>query len=137
MPIEPTFLVVALSVGLAIGTLVGWLASRPAQTRLRTELERDRAVHAERLNAYRDAETTLRDAFQALSADALRTNNQAFLDLAETRLRDARTEATADMEARKKAIETLLAPMATTLEQVDREIRESERRRVESKRAAL
>jgi DNA recombination protein RmuC len=91
----------------------------------------DRAVHAERLTASGRGNHAARRV-QALSADALRTNNQAFLDLAETRLRDARTEATADMEARKKAIETLLAPMATTLEQVDREIRESERRRVES-----
>ena len=132
MTIEPISLVIALVVGLAIGALVSWLASRPVQTRLRTELERDRAVHAERLTAYQDAETTLREAFQALSADALRTNNQAFLDLAETRLRDARTEATADIDARKKAIENLLAPMATTLEQVDREIKESERRRIES-----
>src|SRR6266446_3559883 len=132
MTIEPTSLVIVLVVGLAIGALVSWLASRPAQTRLRTELERDRAVHAERLTAYRDAETTLREAFRALSADALRTNNQTFLDLAETRLRDARTEATADIDARKKAIENLLAPMATTLEQVDRELKESERRRVES-----
>src|SRR5436190_11958511 len=132
MTIEPISLVIALVVGLAIGALVSWLASRPVQTRLRTELERDRAVHAERLTAYQDAETTLREAFQALSADALRTNNQAILDLAETRLRDARTEATADIDARKKAIENLLAPMATTLEQVDREIKESERRRIES-----
>ena len=132
MPIEPLLLIATLVVGLAIGALVGWLASRPAQARLRTELEKDRAVHAERLAAYHEAEARLRDAFQALSADALRTNNQAFLDLAETRLRDARTEATADIEARKQAIEHLLAPMAKTLEQVDREIKDSERRRVES-----
>jgi DNA recombination protein RmuC len=137
MTIEPLLLVIALGVGLAIGALVGWLASRPLQARLRTELEKDRAVHAERLAVYREAETTLREAFQALSADALRTNNQTFLDLAETRLRDARTEATADIEARKKAIEHLLEPMAKTLEQVDREIKESERRRVESGAALM
>src|SRR5204863_5122369 len=41
----------------------------------------------------------------------------------------SRTEATADIDARKKAIEELLAPMAKTLDQVDREIKESERRR--------
>jgi hypothetical protein len=56
--------------------------------------------------------------------------------LAETRLREARTEAAADIDARKKAIEDLLAPMAKTLEQVDREIKDSERRRVENRRAA-
>ena len=121
-----------LIMGLAIGALVGWLGGRPAQARLRTELDKDRVAHAERLKAYAEADGNLREAFQALSAEALRTNNQTFLDLAETRLRDARTQATADIDARKLAVENLLAPMARTLEQVDREIRESEHRRLEA-----
>src|SRR5712671_296789 len=132
MSIEFLVIAITLILGLAIGVMVGWLASRPAHAALRTELEKDRAVHAERLRAYNDAETRLRDAFQALSADALKTNNRAFLDLAETRLREARTQATSDIDARKKAIEDLLAPMAKTLEQVDREIKDAERRRVET-----
>jgi DNA recombination protein RmuC len=132
MSIEPLTLVITLIAGLVIGVTFGWLASRPAQARLQAELEKDRAVHAERLKAYHDAEGKLRDAFQALSADALKTNNETFLSLAETRMREARTQATGDIDARKKAIEDLLAPMAKTLEQVDREIKDSERRRVES-----
>jgi DNA recombination protein RmuC len=52
--------------------------------------------------------------------------------LAETRLGQARTEASADIDARKKAIEDLLAPMQRTLEQVDREIRDAEIHRRES-----
>src|SRR5258707_14522349 len=123
---------VLLAGALVVGILAGWLAARPANTRLRTEIEKDRAVHAERLTAYHDAEAKLREAFQALSADALKTNNEAFLSLAETRLRDARTQAAGDIDARKKAIEDLLAPMAKTLDQVDREIKDAERRRVES-----
>jgi DNA recombination protein RmuC len=121
-----------LIIGLAIGALVGWLSGRPAQARLRTELDRDRIAHAERLKSYAAAEANLREAFQALSAEALKTNNQAFLDLAETRLRDARTQATADIDARKLAVESLLAPISRTLEQVDREIKESERRHLET-----
>jgi DNA recombination protein RmuC len=132
MSIDPLTLVIALILGLAIGVTIGWLLSRPAHASLRTELDKERAVHAERLKAYHDAESKLRDAFQALSADALKTNNEAFLQLAETRMREARTEAAGDIDARKKAIEDLLAPMAKTLEQVDREIKDSERRRVES-----
>jgi DNA recombination protein RmuC len=124
-------LILILAVGLALGVLVGWLAARPAQARLQSELEKDRAVHAERLKAYQDAEQNLRASFQALSAEALHTNNEAFLTLAETRLRQARTETTTDIDARKKAIEDLLAPMAKTLEQVDRDLRDAERRRVE------
>ena len=136
MSIDPLTTAITLSAGLAIGVvlgvIVGWLASRPAQSRLQNVIHTERAVHDERLKAYHDAEGKLRDAFQALSADALKTNNEAFLSLAETRMREARTEAMGDIDARKKAIEDLLAPMAKTLEQVDREIKDSERRRVES-----
>ncbi len=135
--------IVALLIALGVGALVGWLASRPGHARLQTErsrlhleLEKDRAVHAERLKAYGEAEGKLREAFQALSADALKTNNEAFLSLAETRLREARTQATGDIDARKKAIEDLLAPMARTLDQVDREIKDSERRRDRKRLAA-
>src|SRR4051794_22751053 len=139
MPIESLAVLITLAVGLAGGVAIGWFSSRISAASLeralgstRSELEKDRAVHAERLKAYGDAEVRLREAFQALSADALKTNNQAFLDLAETRLREARTEAATDIDARRKAIEDLLAPMAKTLEQVDRDIRDAERRRVET-----
>jgi DNA recombination protein RmuC len=125
-------ILLGLVVGLSIGAVIGWLASRPAHTRLQSELERDRAVHVERLKAYQDAEGRLRESFQALSSDALNSNNQAFLHLAETRLQQSRTEAAGDVEARKKAIEALLAPMAKTLEQVDRDIKDAERRRTQS-----
>src|SRR5262245_48279257 len=132
------FSVVALiTLGLVIGAALGWLAARPALARLQSRLEQDRAVHTERLQAYQDAERTFRDAFQALSADALRSNNQAFLTLAETRLREARSEATADIDTRKKAIEDLLAPMAKTLEHMDHELRDAERRRIEGGAALM
>jgi DNA recombination protein RmuC len=123
---------VILTLGGIVGAVLGWLAARPTLARLQAELIKERAVHAERLKAYADADAKLRETFTALSAEALKTNNAAFLDLAETRLRDARTEAASDIDARKKAIENLLAPMAKTLEQVDREIKDAERRRVES-----
>ena len=45
LSIEPLAFVITLILGLAIGALVGWLASRPSQARLQAELERDRAVH--------------------------------------------------------------------------------------------
>ena len=130
MPIDPLLLVV-LVVGVAMGLFVGWLAARPEQARLQTELEKDRAMHADRLKVYQHAESTLRQSFQVLSNEALQSNNRAFLDLAETRLQQTRVEAVGDIEARKKAIEALLSPMAKTLDHVDKEIQESERRRVQ------
>lgn len=129
MPIDFT-IVLTLLLGLAAGALLVWLATRPALARLRAELERDRAVHRERVAAIQDAEGKFRDAFESLSAQALHRNNEAFLHLAETRMKQARSETVADVEARKKAIEDLLAPMAKTLERVDHEVKEAERRRI-------
>jgi DNA recombination protein RmuC len=126
------FILVGLAVGLLLGAAAGWLAARPAHARLEAALAQDRAVHAERLKAYQDAEMRLRESFQSLSSAALNANNQAFLQLAETRLTQSRQEATADIDSRKKAIEDLLAPMRTTLDQVDREIKDAERRRTAS-----
>jgi len=137
LTIEPLVTVSLLAVGVALGALVGWLAARPAQARIQTELEKERAVHAERLNAYQDAESKLRESFSALSTEALKNNNEQFLSLAQTKLQQARTEATADIDSRRKAIEDLLAPMAKTLEQVDRQIKESELRRVEAGAALI
>ena len=52
MPIDLTAVAITLILGLAIGAAVGWLASRPALSRLQLALEKDRAVHGERLKAY-------------------------------------------------------------------------------------
>jgi DNA recombination protein RmuC len=131
MAIDPLTILLSL-VSLAVGVFIGWLAARPALARVRAERDIDRAVHEERLKALQQAEGNLRESFQALSAEALTRNNQVFLDLAEARLRTARSEAAADVDARKKAIEDLLAPMSKTLDAVEREIQEAERRRSES-----
>jgi DNA recombination protein RmuC len=120
-------LVIVIALGL--GVLIGWLSARPASARLQTTLEKERAAHAAQLDTLRRAEESFRDVFTSLSAKALSQNNETFLHLAESRLREARTETVADVEARKKAIEDLLAPMARTLERVDAEVRDAERRR--------
>jgi DNA recombination protein RmuC len=111
MSIEPSLVLLILSV-LAGGVLLGWFAAR-------------------RGDASPD-EARLRDAFQSLIASALETNNRAFLDLAETRLGHARAEAAHDIDARKKAIDDLLSPLKQTLQDVNREIKDSERLRVQT-----
>jgi DNA recombination protein RmuC len=120
-----------LTIGLVVGAVATWLVGRPVLARMRAQVDSDRALHAERLKTYADAEARFRDAFASLSAQALNKNNETFLHLAETRLKQARTEAAVDIDARKKAIDDLLAPMAKTLERVDHEIQDAERRRVQ------
>src|SRR4029453_2444792 len=118
MPINLIPSIITLILGLGLGALIGWIATR--------------TVFAERLKLHQDGESRLREPLQAPSAQALRTNNETFLTLAESRLREARSQAASDIDQRKKAIEDLLTPMARTLEQVDREVKDAERRRVES-----
>jgi DNA recombination protein RmuC len=129
--------VTLILLALGVGALIGWLATRPALARLETALEKERAAHAEQLTTWKRAEASFREAFTSLSAQALNQNNEAFLQLAETRLRQARTEAAADVDARKKSIEELLAPMANALERVDAEVRDAERRRHQESAALL
>ena len=68
MSIEPISLVVVLTIGLASGALVAWLVARVGQSRLRAELERDRAVQSERLRAYEDVGATMACNMMDLSA---------------------------------------------------------------------
>jgi DNA recombination protein RmuC len=125
-------LLVAAIAALAAGFLIGRLSRAIEFTRVRSELEKERALHAERLKSYQEGDARLRESFLALSAEALATNNQAFLQLAETRFQQSRSEVGADIDARKKAIDDLLAPMKQTLEQVDRAVRDAELRRTET-----
>jgi DNA recombination protein RmuC len=75
-------------------------------------------------------ETTLRDAFKALSADALRESNESFLALAKERLGAERVLTTAELDKRTQAIDALVKPVTETLNKVDAQLREVEKERV-------
>src|SRR5580700_4663022 len=70
-----------------------------------------------------DAERKLSDTFRSLAADVLKTTNESFLTLAGERLNSERKEASADLAARQKAIEGIVAPVKETLETLDSQIR--------------
>jgi DNA recombination protein RmuC len=67
--------------------------------------------------------------FQALAAAALQGSTKQFLELAEARFAAARTQSTADVEERKKAIETLVAPLKETLGKLETRTAEIEKAR--------
>ncbi len=74
----------------------------------------------------------LEAAFRALAASALEGSTEQFLKLAEQRLGTARTEAAGDLEARRSAIEGLLAPLRDTLGRLDERTAELERIRLDA-----
>jgi DNA recombination protein RmuC len=95
----------------------GDLAVRIAQ--LETELEAERTALAGKLRLLEDARAQSADAFRALSAEALKSNNQAFLDLARESLAKFQESARGDLDARNKAVETLVKPLAETLAKLE------------------
>jgi DNA recombination protein RmuC len=96
---------------------------------LATKLEEERKMAEGKLALLEEARQKLSDAFKALSADALRTNNQSFLDLARATLEKFQEGARGDLEMRQKAIDVLVHPLKESLEKVDLKIQEIERLR--------
>ena len=131
--------VLSLALGGALGAL--WTSTR-ARSRhedvlqqkaaLAAALDAERRAAAEKISLLTDAETKLRDAFAALSSQALQQNNETFLQLARTSLGEFQKTATLDLDGRQKAIESLVQPLRESLTQVDSKLNEVERGRASS-----
>lgn len=77
-----------------------------------------------------EAKTSLTHTFRALAADALAGNNQGFLDLAEQKFKALKDDAAGSLDARQRAIETLVQPLRETLAAFQQETKELEHKRV-------
>jgi len=102
------------------------------EAELRTRLDEERKAAQQKLAAFDDARQKLSDAFQALSGDALQSNNQAFLALARETLDKYQAGAKGELESRQIAVQELVKPIAESLEKVDRELRALENKRIEA-----
>jgi len=99
-----TGLLIGLFIGLAIAAVVALFLSRSG--------------------------SRLREAFKAISADALRENNRTFLELAETKLSVFQQGAANDLAGRQAAIEALVQPIEAALHDVDGKLSDIERQRI-------
>jgi DNA recombination protein RmuC len=102
---------------------------KEAQATLTTRIEEERKAAAEKLALLGEAQRELGDAFKALSADALKSNNQSFLELARTTLEKFQHGAQSDLAARQKAIDEVVKPLKESLEKVDGKIAAIEKER--------
>ena len=93
---------------------------------LETQLDAERRASTEKLGLLEDAQSKLSDAFKVLSADALNTNSQNFLNLARETLGHFQEAAKGDLDTRHKAIGEMVQPLQDSLEKVDTKIRELE-----------
>lgn len=110
---------IALLIGIGIGGFCVWLG-------LQQLLHSERKQAQDKLALLEQAKTNFSDAFKALAADALKSNNQSFLDLAKTNLEKFQTEAKGDLDKRQLAIDNLVKPVAKSLEQFDAKVQQLE-----------
>ena len=106
--------------------------ARRDELHLREEIARHQSAKAtfdSRVEELTRAQAQLKDAFQSLCADALRGNNEQFLQLARTELERVRAAAQADLAQKETAIDALLTPIRDGLAKYDEKLHaiESER----------
>ena len=99
------------------------------KSKIQNELAAERASAAERIAALTDAHERLTNSFKALSADALRSNNQSFLELARETFGKLHQQSADDLGKRQQAIDSLVKPLKESLEKVDAKIGEIEKAR--------
>jgi DNA recombination protein RmuC len=135
-------LVVAL-LSLALGTVAGalWMSSRSRgaheaalqeRASLAAALDAERRASAEKVALLQTAEVKLREAFSALSSEALQANSESFLRLARASLGEFQKSATMDLEGRHTAIDSLIQPLRESLTKVDAKLIDVDRGRATS-----
>lgn len=138
--------IVLLLAGLLVGAALGWFiaqsrgAAAVERARLATEqlakLETElvslrshaTALEGERA-ALKEAHARLTESFKALSADALKSNNQSFLELARETFGKLHQQSADELGKRQQAIDSLVKPLKESLEKVDAKIGEMEKTR--------
>jgi DNA recombination protein RmuC len=76
-----------------------------------------------------EAQARLSDTFNALSAEALRSNNQAFIDLAKSAFETFQAQAKGDLDSRQKEIGALVSPLKETLDRYQEQVQQMEKAR--------
>jgi DNA recombination protein RmuC len=96
------------------------------KARLESALEAERKASNEKIELVTRASEELRNAFKAMAADALKSNNSSFLVIAEETLKRFQSQAKGDLDARQKAVADMVAPVRDSLNKVDAQIQQME-----------
>ncbi|NOY83619.1 MAG: DNA recombination protein RmuC, partial [Nitrospirae bacterium] len=97
---------------------------------LEMRLEKEQKAAEEKLAILNEAKKNLSDAFKALSADALKSNNQMFLEVAKSSFDKLKEGAEQDLIKRQVAIDQVVKPVKEGLDKFDQKIQALEKARV-------
>ena len=99
---------------------------------LTTTLEMQQSNASEKIEALEKTKAQLNDTFSALSNEALKSNNEQFLKLAQENLKQFNVQAQGDLAKKEQSIEHLIKPIKEALEKTEKQIREIENDRKEA-----
>src|ERR1700691_5544346 len=106
------------------------------EQKLRATAEKDaesqRANLAEQRRLLDDAQVRLREAFQSLAGEVLKSSNNQFMELAKSKFDSLQKEAEGDLEQRKIAIQSMVDPLETALKDLRSEVSRVESARQEA-----
>lgn len=118
-------IILAALAGTIIGALIAWLLR---QSRIHA-LERALAKHEALGEAAERSRLELERTVESLARKALEHNNESFLRLAQENLQKFQVQASAELTAREKAVESLVKPINEALQKTTLHIQEIERDR--------
>src|SRR3954453_20881439 len=122
-----------LLIGLAIGAAVAWIVGRAKLgtdvARLESALEHERSVGAEKVAVLVEGREELSTQLRSMCAEALRGNNEQFIELAKAQFEQLQLGAKHDLDSRQKAVENLVGPIKESLERVGGEVKTLEKAR--------
>ena len=102
-------------------------AESQARVAAETKLRESEKNLEEQKKLLEEAKAKLTDTFNALSSEALKSNNQAFLALARSTFETIQAQAKGDLQAREQAIDGLIAPLKESLDKYENQVQEMER----------
>jgi len=105
---------------------------RETNATLRATLEAERHAMSEKMSALEGARAELTHTFGALAGQALRSNTEEFLKLAQENLKQFQIKAESGLAQKEKAIENLVQPIKEALEKTEKQIHQIELERREA-----
>ena len=99
---------------------------------LRTQLQEQALAHAEKIAVLTEVRGEIEKDLKNITADALRANQGTFLELANEVFEKHKAGAAAELEARQKAVQALVAPLHETLQTYKQQVDDMEKERSHS-----
>ncbi len=124
-PIIISSVLLALAVGGGFGWLLARLKFQSNITKLETQLSLE-------VNTVTQQQEMLKQTFSSLSSDALKHNNQMFIDLAQETLKRFHVQAKGELDQKEKSIENLVKPIRDALLKSEQQIQAMEKDRKEA-----